>query len=165
MNSKADFEVQTEFGVIRQLGTQYIGSVSAQSLSVSVREGRVLVDGFYFDEVADQHQSLTIKGSARPQVWSISPYGDEWSWIEVMAPPTDFHGKTIYEFLQWVARETGLTIKFDDPDVERMAQEKTLKGQVDTQPRAALRQRLLTVGLSYDINLDKGVIHIADLER
>ncbi len=162
MNSKADFAVQTEFGVIRHVGTQYIGSVDSQSLSVSVREGRVLVDGFYFDPVADQHQSLIIKGSARPQVWSISPFGDEWSWIEVMAPPTNFHGKTIYEFLQWVARETGLTIEFDDPDVERMVQVKTLKGEVDAKPRAALRQRLLTADLSYNIDLEKGVIHIAD---
>lgn len=162
MNSKADFDVQTEFGVIRHVGTQYIGSVDSQSLSVSVREGRVSVDGFYFDSVAEQHQSLTIKGSARPQVWSISPYGDEWSWIEVMAPPTNFHGKTIYEFLQWVARETGLTIEFDDPAVERLVREKILSGQVDTKPRIALRQRLLSADLSYDIDLNKGVIRIAD---
>ena len=166
MNSKADFDVQTEFGVIRHVGTQYIGSVNSQSLSVSVRDGRVSVDGFYFDEVAEQHQSLTIKGSARPQVSSISPYGDEWSWIEVMAPPTNFHGKTtIYEFLQWVARETGLTIEFDDPGVKQIAQVETLDGQVDREPRSALRQRLLTAELSYEIDLDKGVILIADLER
>ena len=162
MNSNVDLDVRTEFGVIRHQGTQYIGRVDSQSLSVSVREGRVSVDGLYFDPVAEQHQRLTITGSARPQILSISPYGDEWSWIEVTAPPTDFNGKTIYEFLQWVARETGLTIEFDNPDIERMVRKNTLKGQVDAEPRIALRQRMLIADLRYDIDLKKGVIHIAD---
>ena len=162
MSSNVNLDVRTEFGVIRHLGTQYIGRVDSQSLSVSVREGRVSVDGLYFDPVAEQRQRLTITGNTRPQVLSISPYGDEWTWIEVTAPRSDFNGKTIYEFLQWVARETGLTIEFDDPDVERLVRENILKGQVDAEPRIALRQRMLVADLRYDIDLKKGVIHIAD---
>ena len=162
MNSKADFDVQTEFGVIRHLGTQYIGSVDSRSLSVSVREGSVAVDGLYFEEVAEQHQSLTITGNARPQILSISPYGDEWRWIEVTAPPANFNGKTIYELLQWVARETGLTFEFDNPDVKRLVQKETLKGLEDTEPRTLLRQGLRSADLSFDIDIKKGVIHIAD---
>ncbi len=79
-----------------------------------------------------------------------------------MAPPTNFHGKTIYEFLQWVARETGLRIEFDDPEVERMVRKETLKGLVDAEPRNALRQRMLNSDLSYIIDMKTGVIHIAD---
>lgn len=164
MNGDVNLDVQTEFGVIRHLGTQYIGTIDprSQSLSVSVREGRVSVDGLYFDGVAEQRQRLTITGSSRPQVSSISPYGDEWRWIEVTAPPTDFDGKTIYEFLQWVARETGLMLEFDTPEVERMVRTNTLTGQVDAEPRTALRQRMLLADLTYDIEINKGVIHIAD---
>lgn len=165
MNASVDLDVQTEFGVIRHLGTQYIGHVDAQSLSVSVREGRVAVDGLYFGEVvAEPRQSLTIIGNARPQLQNISPYGDEWRWIELTAPPANFNGKTIYELLLWVARETGLTFEFDDPDVESLVRKETLKGLVDTEPRTALRQGLLSADLGYDINIIKGVIHIADLE-
>jgi hypothetical protein len=162
MNSAVGLDVRTEFGVIRHLGTQFIGRVDSQSLSVSVREGSVSIDGLYFHGVAKQRQRVTLRGSARPQVLSISPYGDEWSWIEVTAPPSDFNGKTIYEFLQWVARETGLTIEFDDPVVEGMVRIETLTGQVDAAPRIALRQRMLLSDLSYDIDHNKGVIHIAD---
>ncbi len=162
MNSDVDLDVRTEFGVIRHSGTQYMGSVDSQSLSVSVREGRVSVDGLYFEGVAEQRERLTITGNSRPQILSISPHGEQWRWIELTAPPTNFDGKTIDEFLQWVARETGLTIEFDDPDVERMVREKTLQGQVDAEPRIALRQGLLTADLSYDIDLKRGVIRIAD---
>ena len=61
-----------------------------------------------------------------------------------------------------VARETGLTIKFDDPSVEHIVHTEPLRGNVDGEPRIALYQGLLTVGLTYAIDSQKGEITIAD---
>ncbi len=164
MNRNVELEVRTKYGVIRHLGTQYVGRIDSESLSVSVREGRVAVDGLYFDGVAEPRQRLTIIGSARPSVLSISPYGDDWRWVELSAPRADFDGKTIYEFLQWVARETGLTIKYDDPNVKQIVydDDNTLIGKFDEEPRIALGQGLLSVSLTYVIDLQKGEIIIAE---
>jgi len=161
MNQDVELEVRTKYGVIRHLGTQYVGRIESESLSVSVREGRVAVDGLYFG-VAEPRQRLTIIGSARPSVLSISPYGDDWRWVELTAPRVDFDGKTIYEFLQWVARETGLTIKYDDQNVKQIVydDDNTVKGDIDEEPRIALGQGLLSVTLTYVIQ--KGEIIITE---
>ena len=165
MNLEAQLEVHTKHGVVTHLGTQYMSSVSAQSLSVSVREGSVSVDGLYYDGIAEERQRLTLTGSARPEVLNISPFGDEWAWVEATAPPTSFDGKTVFEFLQWVARETGFEIEFESASVETVARTSFLSGDVDSEPRVALRQRLLTTDLDYDLEFEKGVIHIVEREE
>ncbi len=162
MNLKAQLEVHTEHGVVTHLGTQYMTSVDGQSLSVSVREGRVSVDGLYYDEIAEERQQLTLTGSARPEVLNIPPFGDRWSWIEATAPSASFDGKTVFEFLQWVARETGFEIEFQNDSVKTVAETEVLHGEVDSEPRVALRQYLLTTNLDYDLELQEGVIHVVE---
>lgn len=162
MNRNVELHVRTKYGVIRHLGTQYMGRIDSESLAVSVREGRVSVDGLYFDGIAERRQRLTFIGSARPNVLNISPHGDDWRWVELTAPQADFDDKTIFEFLQWVARETGLTITFDPPNVEQTARGVFVSGLVDEEPRIALRQRLLSASLTYVIDPKKGEIIIAD---
>ena len=165
MDTDVALEIQTAFGSVRHLGTQYITSIDKQALRVSVRDGRVSVDGLYYDEIAEAREQLTLSGRARPEVLSILPYGDEWIWIEATAPLSSFDGKTIYEFLQWVARETGFEIEFDNPDVEIIARKETVSGDANAEPRIALRQRLLTTELDYDdLGFEKGVIRIVDRE-
>ena len=165
MDVDVELEIQTEFGSVRHLGTQYMTTIGKQSLSVSVRDGKVAVDGLYYDEVAEAREQLTLSGRARPQVLSILPYGDEWSWVETTAPLNSFDGKTIYEFLQWVARETGFEIEFEDPEIEQMALIETFGGEVSAEPRVALRQGLLLFGLDYeDRGIEKGVIRIVERE-
>ena len=164
MNLDVVFEVHTKHGVVTHMGTQYMSEVSPQSLTVSVREGQVSVDGLYFDEIAEDRQQLTLNGSARPEVLSIARHGDNWEWVEETAPAASFDGKTVFEFLQWVARETGFKIEFQNDRVKTVAETKHLHGEVDSKPRVALRQRLLTTALDYDLEFEKGVIHIVERE-
>jgi len=162
MNVNTALQIQTEYGVVQHLGTQYMTAVGAESLAISVREGRVSVDGLYFDEVAEARRQLTLTGSARPQVLAIKPYGDDWAWIEAAAPLISSDGKSAYEFLHWVAREIGFEIEFDSPLVEAIARKAELSGEFDRQPRVALRQGLLAADLDYVLEIEKGVIHIVE---
>jgi len=165
MDVDVKLEIKTEFGSVRHLGTQYMTAIDRQSLRVSVRDGKVAVDGLYYDEVAETHEQLMLSGRARPEVLNILPYGDEWSWIETTAPLNSFDGKTIYEFLQWVARETGFEIEYADPEIEQNVLIWTISGEVDAAPRIALRQRLVTFHLDYDdLGFEKGVIRIVERE-
>ena len=63
-----DFIVVTEFGDIAHIGTQFMTSVGADALTVSVREGEVTVDGIYHDHVATPGQQVKLSGRQHRQI-------------------------------------------------------------------------------------------------
>jgi hypothetical protein len=153
------FEITTDHGSVRHLGTQYMAFVDTDKLSVSVREGEVLVDGIYVDEaVAVEGQQLTVAGGARPVIVNIAGYGEAWDWIETTAPPVDADGRSVDEFLTWVGRETGLQIEYESPVAEQMARDGILKGNVDMDPRDELRFRMS--GEDLDYRIEGGTIYV-----
>lgn len=157
------FEITTDHGSVRHLGTQYMIFADADKLSVSVREGEVLVNGAYVDEaVAVEGQQLTVSGGARPIVVNITGYGDSWDWVETMAPAVDVDGRSVDEFLRWIGRETGLQISYESPVAEQRARDGILKGNVDMDPRDELRFRMSGEDLNYRI--DGGTIYVSAIE-
>jgi hypothetical protein len=129
------FKVETEFGRVTHLGTQYMTAVDGDSLTVSVREGEIEVDGRF---IAREGEQLQRHGTAIPSITNISASGRAWAWTEAMSPSMDIDGKSTFEFLQWVARETGLELVFASPEAESMARAGRLMGTIDTAPRQAL---------------------------
>lgn len=152
-------EIRTEHGVVSHIGTQYMTTVDDDSLAVSVRDGRVTIDGTFHNAIAHEGQKLTFQGSSRPTVVNVTTYGGDWRWIEGVTPTAHVDGKTILEFLLWVSQETGLTFHFETQAVEQLARSETLTGIVDSEPREELRQRMLTADLDFTID-DNGVINI-----
>ena len=154
------FEITTDHGSVRHLGTQYMTFADNSKLSVSVREGEVLIKGVYVDEaVAVEGQQLTVSGGARPTVVNITGYGDSWDWIETMAPAVDVDGRSVDEFLTWVGRETGLQISYESPVAQQMARDGILRGNVDMDPRDELRFRMS--GEDLDYRIDGGTIYVS----
>lgn len=154
--------VQTEYGVVTHLGTQYMTEIDGQELIVSVREGQVSIDGVYHKTTAKKEQQLKLIGSARPIPTDIRSFGAEWKWIEATAPIGRFNGKTVYEFLKWVEQQTGLKLKFRNDSVEAAARKHDLSGKelFDNDPRIALSQGLQTAALQHRI--EGGTIIISD---
>lgn len=151
--------IDTPHGVVRHAGTQYMAYADAQTLAISVREGRVEVDGAYYSQTASAGQQLTLEGSARPRIADFDGYGAAWGWIETVAPRAQLDGRTVYDFLSWVSRETGLALEFESAAAEDLARAETLRGTVDTEPTNALRVWMLAVDL--DWRVEGGVIHIS----
>lgn len=151
--------IRTEFGELQHLGTQYMAAVARDSLVVSVREGRVGVDGRFYDETILAGQQGTWAGRQRPNVLSISRSGPAWEWVGRTTPAADVDGKTLHEFLSWVCREMGLDVRFEG-ETEAIAHDAILKGRIDTVPAEALRLRLATAALEYRIEGD--VIYISN---
>ena len=158
--NEAKLAILTRFGEIQHLGTQYMAAVDQGkgALIVSVREGRVAVDGRFYDETIVAGQQGTWAGQQRPSVLSISSAGPAWDWVGRTTPPVDADGKTLYQFLTWVCREMGLELRFEG-QTEHIAHDAILKGSIDTSPAEALRLRLATAALKSRIEGD--VIYIS----
>ncbi len=152
-------EIETEHGRVQHLGTQYMTTVEARDLVVRVREGRVSVDGSYATAaVAEAGQQVTISGSARPETLDIDRHGALWAWAEELAPRVDMQGRSTFEFLERVSRETGLALEFESPEAEAEAHAGVLIGAIDTDPRSELAARMATVDLHYRI--DGGTLYV-----
>lgn len=158
--SAARFAVRTVQGTVWHTGTQFMASQDGRTLTVSVREGAVHVDGDYYDGGANAGQQLTLESRNRPVLTSIPVAGGAWSWVESIAPTAGVENPSVYQFLSWVARETGLTLRFATPEAERIARHDRLIGRVDAPPRDALRLWMSTVDLHWHI--DGGVIIIEE---
>ena len=155
------FVVITDYGEVAHVGTQFMTRVDADNLTVSVREGQVDVDSAYQRHVATSGQQVTFSGRQQPTVLSLGAHAQEWRWVTRTSPPADVDGKSIYEFLHWVHRETGLETRFDG-QAEQVARNALLKGTINAEPLDALQRWMATTTLEYDVNESEGVIYVRD---
>jgi len=154
------FEINTDHGLVRHLGTQYMTTVDARDLIVRVREGQVSVDGVYVEQaVAVAGQQMTVSGGASPSVLDIDSFGAVWAWAEEMAPTLDMDGRSTYDFLQMTAREIGLVVEYETDVAETVARDGILRGAVEMDPRSELEFRMAGEDLGYRI--DGGTIFVS----
>jgi hypothetical protein len=158
----ARLRILTNHGTVTHLGTQYMTSVSDSELTVSVREGEVSVDGNYHDEKARAGQQLSIAGSARPSIANFPRHGPAWDWIQEVSPDVETDGRSVYAFLNWVGRETGLRVEYPDEATKQVAEEVVLNGTANLQPRAALDFWLETTDLNWYV--DGGTIKVSAVD-
>ena len=156
------FIVITNQGSVTHSGTQFMADVGADALVVSVREGRVSVDGSFYDGVASRGEQIVFRGSRRPTILNINDYGGAWDWIGQTSPPVDVNGKSVHVLLEWVCRELGFELEFVGDTVELAVRNELLIGRVDAEPEAALRMRMATTAFTW--RLENGVIYVSDSE-
>jgi ferric-dicitrate binding protein FerR (iron transport regulator) len=155
--------VRTNHGDVRHLGTQFIAQVEDRLLAVSVREGKVAIDGRFHDATVSTGQLVSIRGSQRPSVANVPRFGEHWKWAEAMAPSADFDGRSVKDFLEWVSRETGLSLEFESSRAEQLARDENLNGEIDSPPMNALRVWMM--GVDLDWRIDDGVILISETDH
>lgn len=151
------FLLGTPHAAVRHVGTQYMARVTDETLVVSVREGKVEIDGNYFDHQAVRGEQVTLRGRQRPSLLNIAGTGGDWQWIEATTPAVDVDGRSLYEFLTWVSRELGLQLEFEG-DAEAVSRAAILRGSIDSRPADALRMRLASAALAWRI--DGGTIYV-----
>jgi len=151
-SSIASFAIRTDQGVVRHVGTQYMTGIDGGALTVSVREGRIEVEGTYHTGSAKAGERLSLAGSNRPSITNISRHGEAWGWVEQMAPEIDIDQRSAYEFIGWAGRESGLEIRYVSDAVERRAHDATMKGTTaNLEPQVALHTLLQTTDLNAHI--------------
>jgi ferric-dicitrate binding protein FerR (iron transport regulator) len=156
------FTIESVHGTVSHVGTQYMTETDAASLTVSVREGEVIIDGIYHDSTVHQGQRVQLSGSTQPSVTNTSGIGSEWQWIETVSPNISVDGMSAFEFLQWVGRETGHAVRFETEQAETLARETLLRGAVNADPRSELRLRMMTVDLNARFDPEGPAIIVAN---
>lgn len=121
----SSLRVITREGALQHVGTQYMATIADEGVIVRVREGRVIVNGDGYTNLAVEDGSIELlDGGYRP--FAEAPYGENWDWVAEAAPERSFNGRRIIEFLRWVARETGREVYFESRALEELAARETI---------------------------------------
>ena len=156
--SPVPLEVAAAGSVIRDIGTRFLVR-GGPAVTVRVREGRVELDqgGVRYDASAGEGLSVAANGlvTRAPAVM----FGPEWDWIVRATRPQPVDGRTLAEFLAWVEREGGRTVRFADQAVGRSAEKTLVYGAIDgLSVDEALEVVLPSCGLAHRV--EGGVITI-----
>jgi FecR-like protein len=161
----ASLEIRTRLGTVRDVGTQFQVRLDPSGLQVSVREGiaRLEHEGASHDATAGIELSLKNDGllTSRP----IPRTGGSWTWILGLAPTLELEGAHLGDYLNWVARETGLQIVYEDPSILEDSKSVVLHGSiVGLRPEESLAGVLPTCKMGYVIAGDSLKIRRASQE-
>ncbi len=124
--------VTPEFEV-RDIGTQFeVGVGPAGSAWVALREGRVDVQS------ADHRVSMMARdgvgelarfeGTALARREALTSTDVRWQWQREGRAPLQLDGTSVYEYLHWMARDTGHQLQFASRAVEQRARLEYLQG-------------------------------------
>ena len=137
--------IQTLAGEVRHLGTQYQIRQSNEVVEVSVREGRVEIASSKGEALASAGEHVRINAAGQIDRGTISAQDPVWNWAESTSPPFEIDDRTVAEFLEWVARETGRRIAYASPEAQRVAETVRLRGSIESlDPDTALSAVLST---------------------
>lgn len=90
----SELGIKTPFGRVQHLGTQYMAALAGGSMTVSVRQGRVVVTGGDEESIADGGQQLSISRLGAATLSPINVFGADWQWIEEISPGFVLDGHT-----------------------------------------------------------------------
>jgi ferric-dicitrate binding protein FerR (iron transport regulator) len=123
--------VETPYGSVRHLGTQYQVRASRNEIEVSIREGRVEIANAAGTHTGVAGEQLRVAREGDLSRGTISPHDPVWQWAARIAPAFDIEHQPLTNFLDWVARETGKQVVYATPEVQSQAAQLILRGSVD----------------------------------
>ena len=144
--------VQTPFGRVSHLGTQFQVEVSSSAMDVSVRSGRVRVaESDAREQTLTQGEGVQVLSGGEVRRMRVAPYGASWAWADALVPDFPIDGRPLSEFLAWYARETGLRLVLVGADAASAVEHTILSGTIaGLTPDQALAAVMATTGLDYD---------------
>ncbi|MCH8099538.1 MAG: FecR domain-containing protein [Proteobacteria bacterium] len=152
-------KIDTPFGQVRDVGTQFSVAASTEGLDVAVREGRVNIENQDDLYSARQGERLILRHGQDASVDRIDSHDDYWNWVADLAPDFDLQNKSLLDFLKWAARETGKELLFDSDESRMRAMRTDVHGSVvGLTPGEALEAILATTTVRYRIGEDRIVI-------
>lgn len=147
--SALSVDVRTPIGVVRHLGTQFEVRLHDEALRVRVREGSVAVENADGRWISREGEALRVTRGRPPERQSILTYGDEWSWVNHLAPPFVLEGSTLSAFLEWASHHHGLRSQYADRELRDRTARIVLHGSIDgLSSEEALDAVLRTCGLT-----------------
>ena len=146
------FVLLTEIGAVRDIGTQFEVRLSPGTIRIRVREGLVRLDRSLVCNSAVEGTELSMDRRGKTSVRNIPKYGPQWDWLSEVAPTFHMEGQTLMEFLKWVTRENGWTLKMENPKIQQTAFKTVLHGSLSgISPQETPDVVLPVCGLSYTL--------------
>ena len=155
-------QIETDFGVVRDVGTQFAVSSDGDSMDVAVREGRVELTRESDVHVAKMGERLSLVAGQDAAISNLDTHDPYWDWIVELTPTFDLTNRSLLDFLNWAARETGRELRFENDESRMFAMRTDIHGSVEgLTPNEALAAILSTTTLNYRIDADKVVLRHA----
>jgi ferric-dicitrate binding protein FerR (iron transport regulator) len=137
--------IETAYGSVRHLGTQYEARLREDAVAITIREGRVAIDSGDHHYAGAMGERILISAQGTQERSLVLPHDASWDWAVRLAPGFDIERQSLSRFLEWVARETGKQIEYTSPEVRARADQLILRGSVkDLPPEQALQAVLAT---------------------
>lgn len=151
--------IRTSQADINHIGTRYMVSNQNNIVKVAVRSGQVNLKTQDNSDIQtiESEQLATLSSSGGSTIRTINPYDELWDWTFTAQPGFSLSNKSLYEFVQWYAKQNGLTVdwqNFESPS-------KRVRLQGDIQNMTA-EQAINTVFYTtqYTYSIDQGVLQI-----
>jgi hypothetical protein len=152
-------EVRTPVGVARDIGTRFEVRLTGSTLRLRVRDGLVRLSQSRQSHEAQPGDELTLEGSGSIVRRTVPVFGADWAWAVALAAPFNLEGRSLRDFLVWIAGENGWQLRYADAAVEEKALTTILHGSIQgLTPEEALSAVLPTSGVVY--RLENGVLLI-----
>jgi ferric-dicitrate binding protein FerR (iron transport regulator) len=156
--SDRSLEVVTHLGTIRDIGTRFEVQADGVRVRVRVRDGEVVLArgtsatrARSGTEIAVESDSVTTR--------AVPLFGEDWAWVGRLPETFDLKGRSLTEFLDWVARETGFTVSFENEALAARAKGMVLEGSIDgLSPEEALDVVLPATGLEHRVSDGRVVV-------
>jgi ferric-dicitrate binding protein FerR (iron transport regulator) len=152
--------VVTDSTSVSDVGTQFEVQERDDVVRVRVREGVVLLEHNGVRRRGAAGDQIHVDSAGVVSVSTIAPNDPDWRWIESLATAPDIDDQPLTVLLAWVARETGSSVRYATPDIERKATATILHGSIrNLEPLVALSVMLATTDLRHEL-LPDGTIMI-----
>jgi ferric-dicitrate binding protein FerR (iron transport regulator) len=156
-----DISVTTPAGLVRHVGTRFEVRIADGNVRVRVRDGAAVFSG-------SAQRTLTIRAGEQLLVSNgkitvkpdVPPTHPSWAWIREVAPTLDIEGRSLFEVLDALGRESGLRIVYENVEVRARAQSIVLHGQLrDLSVQDTIKAVLIGSGLDFSLHPDRVEIH------
>lgn len=152
-------EVRTKLGVVRDIGTRFAVRLNGSALTVRVRDGVIRLSQSRQSHDARPGDELTLDGSGSIVRRTMPVYGADWAWALALARPFDLEGRSLRDFLDWIAGENGWQLRYADAAVQEKALKTILHGSIQgLTPDEALSAVLPASGVAY--RLEDGLLRV-----
>jgi len=157
--------VETPFGTVTDVGTQFLVAVTPDALTVALREGRVEIDAMGVPplEARVDHGAGALvhmtrgAGVRQSRLETTDAY---WTWTRDAASPFELSGSTVDQFLHWTSRESGLELHYASDIVRTQARQTTLTGGDIGVPAPSQLAEILTDATQYQSRVEGNVLTV-----
>jgi hypothetical protein len=162
----APLTIATVNGSVQHIGTRYMVSQNGNDVAVAVRSGSVKLTAANTqtaEELTIEHSQLAkINQQGEVAVEPVTAFDPLWDWTFVAQAGFDLENKSLFQFVQWFAEQSGLTVDWQNH--ESQTKRVRLQGNIkNMQPELAINTVFQSTQFNYEI--ENGVLQINNQKK